>query len=103
MSQIELPGLPADADVEATKAYVRRLVRTIGPGWHPEDRQDSYVDFETGMPSFNSEQCALLSSDVARASALLAAAGTDICDVALPAQRKLLWRQLARRRRAASR
>lgn len=90
MSQIELPDLPADADVEATKAYVRQLVRTIGPGWHPEDPQDSYVNLDTGAPVLTNRQSTRLSSDVRCATRILAVAGIDICAVALPVQKALL-------------
>src|SRR4051794_13628156 len=90
--KIRLPKLPLKADVDSANTYVGRLVRSIGPGWHPEDAQDSYVDVDTGAPLLAEQQARTLSEDLARANAILDAAGVDICAVALPVQRRILQR-----------
>ena len=86
----EPPRLPENAGVKEAAKWVSSIVRFIGPGFHPDERFNSYIDPYSGERSFTPELCNQLQHDLDRARSILDAAGIDICDVALPVQRRLL-------------
>ena len=86
----EPPRLPENAGVKEAAKWVDSIVRFIGPGFHPDERFDSYINLYSGERSFAPELCNQLQRDLDRARSILDAAGIDICDVALPVQRRLL-------------
>ena len=78
---------PADA-----VAYVRKLVRAIGPGFHPDERFANYVTVKDGMPVFTADECLRLETALRRAWRILDSAGVDIYAVGLREQRRVLRR-----------
>ena len=81
-----LPKSPTNRDCIR---HVQRLVRWIGPGFHPDTEFQEYVD-EEGERLFDCATCAALEADLSRAWATLDAAGIGIYAVAAPVQRRML-------------
>lgn len=81
--------LPATATPGQAAAWVRRLVRFVGPGFHPDTTFDEYVKPD-GTPSFSSRQCDTLERGLQTAWAVLDRAGRDIYSIALSVQRRML-------------
>lgn len=81
--------LPANATAAQARVWVHRLVRLIGPGFHPDTPFSDYTD-QGGMPLFASVERAMLEKGLAAACQTLNRAGIDVYAVALPVQRLML-------------
>jgi hypothetical protein len=62
-------NLPKDADAEAAEKWLRKLVRSIGFGFHPDTPGKDYVGPEAQR--FSDAQCKALDESVERLFALL--------------------------------
>ena len=82
------PLPPGSAPTQA-KAWVRRLVRLMGAGFHPDTPFDEYRTPD-GARSFTPSECALLEQGLATAWDILDRAGIEIYAVAEPVQRRVL-------------
>jgi hypothetical protein len=91
LEQVPEPVAPHATAAEAA-SYVRRLVRFIGPGFHPDEPFENYVSGDAGRKSFTSRDCRRLRSGLMRAWRILDAAGVEIYSVGLKEQRRLLRR-----------
>jgi hypothetical protein len=57
MDDIErLSQFPPITNVEEGEAYIRRCVRIVGPGYHPDESGEGYVAYATGLPTFTPAQ-----------------------------------------------
>jgi hypothetical protein len=86
---LQEPLLPLSPSLADCKKYMRDLVQWIGPGFHPDSVFEDYV-----TPSlehcFSSADAERLNALLEKAMTVLANAGIDPCEIALPVQRKLL-------------
>ena len=86
--------MPAQISEDATAVeaalWVRRIVRFVGPGFHPDTPFDEYVRIGDGSCLFAPGEAELLQANLDRAWAILDRAGIEIYSVALRTQRQLL-------------
>ena len=79
-----------EADAAESVAWLRRVAKAIGPGFHPDTPATDYILGATDEPLFDAEEAACLDADLDRAFKLLEAAGRDPYVVAARVQRRLL-------------
>ena len=84
-----LDPLPAGPELPQAVAWVKDLVRFVGPGFHPDTPFEDYITHD-GVPSFTPRQCILLKTGLQRAWGVLDAAQKDLYAVTFRVQRLLL-------------
>lgn len=67
---MNMPRLHADPSRRHARRWLRRAVRLIGPGFHPEAAPSQYESL-SGEPTFTSRQARLLEYDLQRAEQVL--------------------------------
>ena len=87
--------LPESPTFRESVAWMRELVRFVGPGFHPDTAFEDYVRPD-GTGSFDAPTCTRLSGEMGRAWDCLSQHGVDVYRVALPVQRKLLHMETMR-------
>ncbi len=97
MKEVAMPqGFPEAISAGATPAeaarYVRKLVRFMGPGFHPDERFQDYVQIGTGEPVLTASECKQLDRGLAMAKRILEGAGMDVYAISLQVARRLLSR-----------
>ena len=85
----KLDPLPAGPELSQAVAWVKDLVRFVGPGFHPDTPFEEYNTLD-GAPSFTPRQCAIMKTGLQRAWSVLDAARKDLYAVAFRVQRNLL-------------
>lgn len=84
------PDLSEAPSATEAAAFVRELVRWIGPGFHPDTDFNDYVQHETKTRSYPQRQAERLNAGVDRAVAALNLCQEDVYDIAAPVQYTLL-------------
>lgn len=80
--------LPANATIAQAKTWIRRMVRYVGPGFHPDTPFDGYVTSDD-KPLFTPEQCAQNENSLSAAWTIFDRSGVDIYAIGLSVQRRL--------------
>lgn len=81
--------LPVEATSVEVAAWVRRLVRFIGPCFHPDQDFEQYLRGD-GQRLFAPVECDRLAKNLKRAWVIFDHAGVDLYGIALPVQRRML-------------
>lgn len=87
------PRLGDDASARDCAAWLRKVTRWIGPGFHPENPGEQYVALDENgglIRSFSPALCELLDADLDRCYAVLEPLGKDPCSIAIKVQRRLI-------------
>lgn len=84
------PDLEDKPSKTEAAAFVRALVRWVGPGFHPDTDFNDYVRGETSARSYSKKQAARLNAKLDRAIAALSQGDEDVYEIAAPVQHDLL-------------
>ena len=85
--------LPENATLVQAVRWLRRLVRYVGPGFHPDTSFHDYVRPD-GSTSFTREDASTLEADLIRSFRIFSRAHAEIYAIALAAQRDSLTRRI---------
>ena len=73
----QIDELSEGATARDAIAWLRHVVKAIGPGFHPDTRASDYIRCDDDAPLFTEREAARLDADVSRTIAILEVVGRD--------------------------
>ena len=71
------------SNVEDVKTFFYHIVYKRNVNFHPDDRFDNYINFETEEPTFTPEECAIYDRLIDQSFDVSDGSGVDIYDIGI--------------------